>query len=62
MIDNLNDSLNSLKIKIAAARIALNQVWEQYRESNELVLAAGDDFDRLMNEYGWLISRNQFNV
>lgn len=58
MTDNLNDSLNSLRIKIAAARIALNQAWKQYGETNEFVLAIGDDFDRLMNEYGRLVNRN----
>jgi hypothetical protein len=61
MTDNLNDSLDSLRIKIAAARIALNQAWNQYGETNERVLIAGDDFDRLMNEYGRLVNRNRFN-
>jgi hypothetical protein len=57
MTDNLNDSLDSLRIKITAARIALNQAWNQYGETNERVLIAGDDFDRLMNEYGRLAKR-----
>lgn len=55
MADNFNDSLDSLRIKIIAARIALNRAWEQYGQTNEFVLAAGDDFDRLMNEY-WRVA------
>jgi hypothetical protein len=62
MTDNFNDSLVSLRIKITAARIALNQAWEKYGETNELVLAAGDDFDRLMNEYGRLTNRNRGDI
>lgn len=58
MTDNLNDSLDSLRIKIAAARIALNQAWEKHGKTNEFVLAVGDDFDRLMNEYRRLVNRN----
>jgi hypothetical protein len=61
MIDNLNNSLDNLRMKIAAARIVLNQAWEQHGETNELVLAAGDDFDQLINEYGRLVRRSRFN-
>ena len=61
MTDNLYDLPDNLRIKIAAARAALIQVWEKYGEFNEFVLAAGDHFDRLMNEYGRLVRRNPFN-
>jgi uncharacterized protein with NRDE domain len=57
MTDNLNDSLDSLWMKIKAARIALNQAWETYGETNEFVLAAGEDFDRLMNEWSYNSSK-----
>jgi len=58
MTDKLTDSFDNLRIKIAAARDALNQAWEKYGEFNDFVLAAGERFDRLMNEYGRLIRGN----
>lgn len=61
MTDNFNESLDNLRVRIAAARSALNQAWEKYGETNEMVLASGDDFDRLINEYGQLIRRHRFN-
>jgi hypothetical protein len=56
-----NDSMDSLRIKISTARAALNQAWETYGEVNDFVLAAGDDFDRLMNEYRRLVRGNPIN-
>lgn len=58
MTDKFDDALDSLQKKITDARITLNRAWEQYGETNDSVLAAGDDFDRLMNEYGRLARRN----
>jgi len=46
-----DDSLDDLETRMANARIALNQAWEEYGETNEKVLAAAVDFDRLLNEY-----------
>jgi hypothetical protein len=61
MTDKLTDSFENLRIKIAAARDALNQAWEKFGEFNDFVLEAADHFDRLMNEYGRLVRRNPFN-
>jgi len=50
--------LNCLKSKIAAARIELEQAWEKSGDTDQAVLAAGDKFDRLINEYGQLVKES----
>ncbi len=44
-------SMENLKNRIANARSKLIQAWEKYGETNEMVLAAAADVDRLINEY-----------
>jgi hypothetical protein len=59
--DKINASLDNLRMQIAAARTVLHQAWEKYGETTGPVLAAGDDLDRLLNEYGRLTNRNRCN-
>jgi hypothetical protein len=47
--------LNCLKSEIAAARKALDEAWASSGRTDQTVLAAGDNFDRLINEYDRLV-------
>jgi hypothetical protein len=47
--------LNQLKTAIAEARRELEQTWAIRGNTDPEVLAAGEIFDRLMNEYDRLI-------
>lgn len=47
--------LNCLKSEIAAARKALDEAWANSGRTDQTVLEAGDNFDRLINEYDRLV-------
>lgn len=47
--------LNCLKSEIAAARKTLNDAWANSGKTDQSVLDAGDNFDRLINEYDRLV-------
>jgi hypothetical protein len=47
--------LNCLKSEIAAARKALDEAWACSGRTDQTVLEAGDNFDRLINEYDKLV-------
>ncbi|HBF39132.1 MAG TPA: sporulation protein Spo0E [Firmicutes bacterium] len=52
IISGKNDQdLNHLKNKISAARKKLQSAWAVSNRTDPSVLAAGDEFDKLMNEY-----------
>lgn len=44
-----------LEIKLKSARNRLQQVWDDYGCTNDRVLKASRDFDRLENEYRKLL-------
>lgn len=48
--------INTLKNQIAAARKKLESAWETTGATDSSVLAAGDEFDALINEYRRLVS------
>ena len=47
--------VNHLKNQIAAARKKLELAWENTGATDSSVLAAGDEFDALINEYRRLV-------
>jgi hypothetical protein len=46
--------LNCLKSEIAAARKSLDEAWASSGKTDQSVLEAGENFDRLINEYNRL--------
>jgi hypothetical protein len=54
MVTNYNE-LTSLKNKISTVRKKLMQAWEARETTDALVLATGEEFDALMNEYCHLV-------
>lgn len=49
--------LTSLKIKILLARRKLNRAWAKSERTDATVLAAGEEFDALVNEYSRLLKK-----
>jgi hypothetical protein len=48
---NNDQDLNHLKKQISAARKKLQAAWDANNMTDPNVIAAGDEFDKLMNEY-----------
>ena len=54
-MENRQNEIAQLKKEIAEARKELEQAWATYGRTDPKVLAVGDIFDKLMNEYHRLV-------
>jgi hypothetical protein len=54
---NNDQDLNHLKKQISIARKKLQAAWDENNMTDPNVIAAGDEFDKLMNEYLRLIKK-----
>jgi hypothetical protein len=54
---NNDQDLNHLKQQISAARKKLQAAWDENNMTDPNVIAAGDEFDKLMNEYSRLTKK-----